>query len=82
LDAEVFNFYYNLNKKKVDHAIKEYACTAVDVIARRLRLAFLNTYAAHEVLECVVNIMAKRLNWSRKEIEVFLKLILLFLFFS
>uniref|UniRef100_A0A914M0U5 Glycerol-3-phosphate dehydrogenase n=1 Tax=Meloidogyne incognita TaxID=6306 RepID=A0A914M0U5_MELIC len=54
---------------EVDHAIKEYACTTVDVIARRLRIAFLNTYAAHEVLDLVVQIMAKRLNWSRKEME-------------
>jgi len=50
--------------------MKEYACTTVDVIARRLRIAFLNTYAAHEVLDLVVQIMAKRLNWSRKEMEV------------
>lgn len=31
-------FFYN----KVRYAVREYACTAVDVIARRLRLAFLN----------------------------------------
>jgi glycerol-3-phosphate dehydrogenase len=55
---------------EVQYAIKEYACTATDVIARRLRLAFLNTYAAHEVLERVVQIMTKELGWSRKEAEV------------
>ncbi|VDN22270.1 unnamed protein product [Gongylonema pulchrum] len=38
---------------EVKYAVKEYACTAVDVIARRLRLAFLNTYAAYEVLDKV-----------------------------
>jgi len=58
---------------EVKYAIKEYACTAVDVIARRLRIAFLNTYAAHEVLEQVVDIMAKELGWSsaerRKQLE-------------
>lgn len=52
---------------EVRYAIREYACTAVDVIARRMRLAFLNTYAAHEVLENVVHIMAKELGWSQAE---------------
>uniref|UniRef100_F1KVF7 Glycerol-3-phosphate dehydrogenase n=1 Tax=Ascaris suum TaxID=6253 RepID=F1KVF7_ASCSU len=52
---------------EVRYAVKEYACTAVDVIGRRLRLAFLNTYAAHEVLETVIDIMAKELNWSSAE---------------
>uniref|UniRef100_A0A183BHE4 Glycerol-3-phosphate dehydrogenase n=1 Tax=Globodera pallida TaxID=36090 RepID=A0A183BHE4_GLOPA len=54
---------------EVSYAIKEYACTAVDVIARRLRLSFLNTYAAHEVLDQVVLIMARELAWSRQETE-------------
>jgi glycerol-3-phosphate dehydrogenase len=44
--------------------------TAVDVLARRLRLAFLNTYAAHEVLEEVVQIMAVELGWSDAEKRV------------
>ncbi|VDK53061.1 unnamed protein product [Anisakis simplex] len=52
---------------EVRYAIREYACTAIDVIARRTRLAFLNTYAAHEVLNEVVDIMAKELNWSKDE---------------
>jgi glycerol-3-phosphate dehydrogenase len=39
----------------------------VDVIARRLRLAFLNTYAAHQVLDQIVGIMAAELNWSSAE---------------
>uniref|UniRef100_A0A914RNY8 glycerol-3-phosphate dehydrogenase n=1 Tax=Parascaris equorum TaxID=6256 RepID=A0A914RNY8_PAREQ len=52
---------------EVRYAVKEYACTAVDVIGRRLRLAFLNTYAAHEVLEAVIDVMAKELNWSSAE---------------
>lgn len=50
--------------------MKEYACTAVDVIARRLRLAFLNTYAAYEALDKVVDIMGKELNWSTAEKKV------------
>ncbi|KJH42564.1 FAD dependent oxidoreductase [Dictyocaulus viviparus] len=52
---------------EVRYAIREYACTAVDVVARRTRLAFLNTYAAHEVLPEVVNIMAEELGWSSAE---------------
>ncbi|KAH7714276.1 Protein T25G3.4 [Aphelenchoides avenae] len=58
---------------EVYYAVKEYASTAVDVLARRLRLAFLNTYAAHEVAEKVVQIMAHELKWSsaecRKQLE-------------
>ncbi|CAJ0568211.1 unnamed protein product, partial [Mesorhabditis spiculigera] len=46
---------------EVRYAVREYAATAVDVIARRLRIAFLNTYAAHEVLPEVVRIMAEEL---------------------
>ncbi|CAI4225831.1 unnamed protein product [Auanema sp. JU1783] len=52
---------------EVRYAIREYACTAVDVIARRMRLAFLNTYAAQEVLPDVVRIMAEELGWSSAE---------------
>ncbi|WKX92760.1 hypothetical protein Q1695_010641 [Nippostrongylus brasiliensis] len=52
---------------EVRYAVREYACTAVDVIARRTRLAFLNTYAAHEVLPDVVRIMAEELGWSSSE---------------
>jgi glycerol-3-phosphate dehydrogenase len=49
----------------------EYAQTAVDVIARRTRLAFLNAQAALEALPKVIDIMATELNWSsaRKELE-------------
>uniref|UniRef100_A0A915Q298 Glycerol-3-phosphate dehydrogenase n=1 Tax=Setaria digitata TaxID=48799 RepID=A0A915Q298_9BILA len=52
---------------EVKYAVKEYACTAVDVIARRLRLAFLNTYAAYEVLDKVVDIMGEELQWTAAE---------------
>ena len=51
----------------------EYAQTAVDVIARRCRLSFLNAQAALRALPRVVEIMAEDLNWSysrqRAEIE-------------
>lgn len=50
---------------EVRYAISEYACTAIDVIARRLRLSFLNVQAAEEVLPSVITIMADILKWSK-----------------
>lgn len=52
------------------YAVREYACSAVDVLARRLRLGFLNTYAAAEALPKVIEIMGKELNWSKAERQV------------
>ena len=49
---------------QIRYAVKEYACTAIDVIARRLRLAFLNVQAAHEALPAIVDILAEELKWS------------------
>ncbi|XP_003739777.1 glycerol-3-phosphate dehydrogenase, mitochondrial [Galendromus occidentalis] len=46
--------------------LKEYACTAVDVIARRLRLAFLHVQAAQECLPRIVDIMGEELKWDNK----------------
>jgi glycerol-3-phosphate dehydrogenase len=45
--------------------------TATDVIARRMRLAFLNAQAALEALPQVIDIMAEELKWTshRKETE-------------
>ncbi|EFX83484.1 hypothetical protein DAPPUDRAFT_187868 [Daphnia pulex] len=52
---------------EVRYAVREYACTAVDVIARRLRLAFLNVQAAEEALPSIISIMAEELKWSEDE---------------
>ena len=49
--------------------MKEYACTAVDVLARRTRLAFLNTQAAEEALPTIIRIMQKELGWSKQRAE-------------
>lgn len=38
--------------------------TAIDMIARRLRVAFLNVQAAQEALPMIIDIMAEELNWS------------------
>lgn len=46
---------------------REYACTAVDVIARRTRLSFLNAEAALEALPRVIEIMSHELGWSESE---------------
>eukprot|EP01135_Chromosphaera_perkinsii_P003140 Nk52_evm29s236 gene=Nk52_evmTU29s236 len=62
---------YPYIEAEVIFSIKEYACTAIDFLARRSRLAFLNAQAASEALPRVLDIMAKELNWSkaRKEQE-------------
>lgn len=57
---------------EVRYAVRhEYAQTAVDVLARRTRLAFLNAQAALEALPKVIDIMAEELQWdsSRQQLE-------------
>ncbi|RYO86503.1 hypothetical protein DL766_003052 [Monosporascus sp. MC13-8B] len=44
----------------------EYAQTAVDVLARRTRLAFLNAQAALECLPRIIDIMSEELKWDKK----------------
>lgn len=45
---------------------QEYACTAVDVLARRTRLAYLNARATLEALPKVIEIMAEELGWTEE----------------
>ncbi|NWQ65896.1 GPDM protein, partial [Neopipo cinnamomea] len=52
---------------EVVYGVKEYARTAVDMISRRTRLAFLNVQAAEEALPRIVDIMGKELNWSEQK---------------
>ncbi|XP_044751370.1 glycerol-3-phosphate dehydrogenase, mitochondrial isoform X1 [Coccinella septempunctata] len=52
---------------EIRYGVREYALTAIDMIARRLRLAFLNVQAAQEALPQIINIMAEELNWSEEE---------------
>lgn len=57
---------------EIRYAVRhEYAQTAVDVLARRTRLAFLNAQAALEALPYVIDLMAEELHWDgkRKEVE-------------
>lgn len=52
---------------EIRYAVRhEYAQTAVDVLARRTRLAFLNAQAALEALPKVIDIMAAELGWDRR----------------
>ena len=52
---------------EIRYAVRhEYAQTAVDVLARRTRLAFLNAQAALEALPRVIDLMAEELKWDRR----------------
>lgn len=61
------NLFFSI---KIRYGVREYAVTAIDMIARRLRLAFLNVQAAQEALPTIVNIMADELNWNKEEKDV------------
>ncbi|XP_024939143.1 glycerol-3-phosphate dehydrogenase, mitochondrial isoform X1 [Cephus cinctus] len=52
---------------EIRYGCREYARTAIDMIARRLRLAFLNVQAAQEALPGIIDIMAEELHWSADE---------------
>nr|CAB3250536.1 glycerol-3-phosphate dehydrogenase, mitochondrial [Phallusia mammillata] len=54
---------------EVKYAIYEYACTVVDVLARRTRLAFLNVDAAEQALPQILNLMQRYLGWSKDRTE-------------
>ena len=57
---------------EIRYAVRhEYAQTAVDVLSRRTRLAFLNAQAALEALPMVIDLMGEELNWNtaRKDRE-------------
>ncbi|KAH9936425.1 DAO-domain-containing protein [Fomitopsis serialis] len=64
---------YPFIEAEVRYAVHhEYAQTAVDVIARRCRLSFLNAQAALDALPRVLDIMAEECKWSssRKAAEL------------
>jgi glycerol-3-phosphate dehydrogenase len=55
---------------EVRYAVRhEYAETAVDVLARRTRLSFLNAQSALEALPMVIDIMTTELSWTKKRQE-------------
>lgn len=56
------------------YAVREYAATAVDILARRTRLAFLNVRAAEEALPRVIELLSRELGWSKQKEKVNSKL--------
>uniref|UniRef100_A0A8C4V4P3 Glycerol-3-phosphate dehydrogenase n=2 Tax=Falco TaxID=8952 RepID=A0A8C4V4P3_FALTI len=67
---------------EVVYGVKEYARTAVDMISRRTRLAFLNVQAAEEALPRIVDIMGKELHWSEQKKEEELEAAKKFLYYE
>jgi len=59
---------YPYIEAEVRYAVRnEYAQTAIDVLARRTRLSFLNVQATLDALPRVVDIMADELGWTAKQ---------------
>ena len=68
LHGKRLHHLYPYDEAEVIYACRqEHAQTAVDVLARRTRLAFLSVQAARDALPRVIEIMAKKLNWSKEE---------------
>ncbi|CAG8775179.1 4064_t:CDS:2 [Gigaspora margarita] len=62
------NPIYPYIEAEVLYAVRrEFACTLVDVIARRTRLAFLDVHATLESLPHIIEIMSKELGWSSEQ---------------
>lgn len=63
--------WYPFIEAEVVYAIRnEYAQTAIDVLARRTRLAFLSCQAALDALPRVVELMSKELKWDDARCKV------------
>ncbi|CCG84733.1 protein of unknown function [Taphrina deformans PYCC 5710] len=59
---------YPFDEAEVRYAVRhEYAQSAIDVLARRTRLAFLNAQAALDVLPRVIDLMTEELGWSKSK---------------
>jgi glycerol-3-phosphate dehydrogenase len=54
----------------VIYAVREYAASAVDILARRTRLAFVNVRAAEHALPRVIELMSRELGWSKQKQKV------------
>ncbi|KAM4066959.1 FAD dependent oxidoreductase [Hirsutella rhossiliensis] len=69
--GERISHLYPFVDGEVRYAVRqEYAQTAVDVLARRTRLAFLNAQAALEALPKIIDIMTEELSWDRRRQDV------------
>lgn len=69
-------------ESEIEYSIQEYACTTVDIIARRTRLAFLNVQAAEEALPKIIQIMGKKLKWNEQRKKEELALARRFLYYE
>ncbi len=59
---------YPYIESEVIYAVrKEYACKISDFIARRIRLAFLNSKAANSILDKVADLMGEELKWTQEQ---------------
>ena len=59
-----------ISMEQVKYAVREYACRAIDVLARRTRLAFTDVHAAREALPRIVDIMGEELGWNEQRKKV------------
>ncbi|KAF0689660.1 Aste57867_18897 [Aphanomyces stellatus] len=62
--------YPYLESEVVFAVQQEYAVKAVDVLARRTRLAFVDAVASDEVMDKVISMMAQLLKWDKKRMAV------------
>ena len=60
----------SVSMEQVKYAVREYACRAIDVLARRTRLAFTDVHAAKEALPRIVDIMGEELGWNEQRKKV------------
>lgn len=68
--AETLSPKYPFTKGEVEYAIKtEYAMTAIDFLARRTRLAFLDVEEALKVLPAVVRQMGSSMQWGEERVQ-------------
>eukprot|EP01133_Synstelium_polycarpum_P010784 gene10784-12564_t len=58
---------YPYIEAEVEYGVREYACTAEDIIARRTRLAFLDNAKSLEALPRIVDLMAPILGWDKSK---------------
>lgn len=81
LHGKKLHHLFSYDEAEVIYACRqEHAQTAIDVLARRTRLAFLSVQAARDALPRVIELMSKELKWDasecskqRKEAELFLE---------
>jgi glycerol-3-phosphate dehydrogenase len=65
--GERISILYPFVDGEIRYAVRhEYAQTAIDVLARRTRLAFLNAQAALEALPQIIDVMTEELKWDKK----------------